>query len=109
MVSVIQRSKDIGILRAMGASRGRILRIFLIQGGVLGLFGSVLGSAAGAGALILWHHLLRQVDGSELFPLILEPSLFVAAALLATLTGVVAGLAPAVRAASIDPVEAIRG
>ncbi|MFG1281492.1 ABC transporter permease [Xanthobacter autotrophicus] len=109
VVSVIQRSKDIGILRAMGASRGRILRIFLIQGGVLGLFGSLLGSAAGAGALILWHHLLRQVDGSELFPLILEPSLFVAAALLATLTGVVAGLAPAVRAASIDPVEAIRG
>ncbi|WP_454916166.1 ABC transporter permease [Xanthobacter sediminis] len=109
VVSVIQRSKDIGILRAMGTSRGQILRVFLIQGGVLGFAGSVLGSALGAGALILWHKMFRQVDGSELFPLILEPSLFVASATLATVTGVLAGLAPALRAARLDPVEAIRG
>jgi lipoprotein-releasing system permease protein len=109
VVSVIQRSKDIGILRAMGTSRGRILRVFLVQGGVLGFAGSVLGSALGAGALIIWHRWLRQVDGSELFPLILDPSLFVASAMLATVTGVLAGLAPALRAARLDPVEAIRG
>lgn len=109
VVSVIQRSKDIGILRAMGTSRGQILRVFLIQGGVLGFAGSALGSALGAGALILWHRWFRQVDGSELFPLILEPSLFAASATLATVTGVLAGLAPALRAARLDPVEAIRG
>ncbi|WP_374444786.1 ABC transporter permease [Stella sp.] len=109
VVSVIQRSKDIGILRAMGASRARILRIFLVQGGVLGFAGSALGSALGAGALVVWHRWFRQVDGSELFPLVLEPSLFAASAALATLTGVLAALAPAVRAASIDPVDAIRG
>lgn len=109
VVSVIQRSKDIGILRAMGASRERILRIFLIQGGVLSFSGSLLGSALGAGALILWHGLFRQVDGTELFPLILEPSLFWGSAALATLTGIVAGLAPALRASRLDPVEAIRG
>lgn len=109
IVSVIQRSKDIGILRAMGTARGQILRIFLIQGGVLGFAGSLLGSAMGAGALTLWHAYARQVDGSELFPLLLQPSLFVAAAGLATLTGVVAGIAPALRAARLDPVEAIRG
>jgi lipoprotein-releasing system permease protein len=109
IVSVIQRSKDIGILRAMGTRRGQILRIFLIQGGVLGFFGSLVGSAMGAGALTLWHAYARQVDGTELFPLMLEPSLFVAAAALATLTGVLAGMAPAIRAASLDPVEAIRG
>jgi lipoprotein-releasing system permease protein len=109
IVSVIQRSKDIGILRAMGTRRGQILRIFLIQGGVLGFLGSLLGSAMGAGALIFWHGYARQVDGTELFPLALEPSLFVAAAALATLTGVLAGMAPAIRAASLDPVEAIRG
>ena len=40
IVSVIQRSKDIGILRAMGTSRGQILRVFLLQGGLLGFFGS---------------------------------------------------------------------
>lgn len=109
IVSVIQRSKDIGILRAMGTRRGQVLRIFLIQGGVLGFIGSLIGSGMGAGALVFWHGYARQVDGTELFPLILEPGLFVAAAALATLTGVLAGMAPAIRAASLDPVEAIRG
>jgi lipoprotein-releasing system permease protein len=109
VVSVIQRSKDIGILRAMGTSRGRILRVFLIQGGVLGLVGSLLGSAMGAAALVFWHNFARQVDGSELFPLILDRNLFVATAVLATATGVVAAMAPALRAANLDPVVAIRG
>ncbi len=109
VVSVIQRSKDIGILRAMGTSRVQILRIFLIQGGLLGFAGALVGSVMGAAALIVWHRLARQVDGSELFPLVIEPSLFIAAAALASLTGVAAGIAPAVRAASLDPVEAIRG
>ena len=63
----------------------------------------------GAGALIYWHSVARQADGSELFPLILERSLFVWTAVLATLTGVLAATAPAVRAAKLDPVVAIRG
>lgn len=109
IVSVIQRSKDIGILRAMGTSRGQILRVFLLQGGLLAFLGSLIGSALGAGALIYWHAVARQVDGSELFPLILERSLFVATAALATLTGLLAATAPALRAARLDPVEAIRG
>ncbi|MEJ1156891.1 ABC transporter permease [Prosthecomicrobium sp. N25] len=109
IVSVIQRAKDIGILRAMGTRRGQVMRIFLIQGALLGLGGSLAGSALGGFGLILWHDLARQVDGSELFPLILEPSLFAAAAGLATLTGLAAAVAPALRAAGMDPVEAIRG
>ena len=95
VVSVIQRSKDIGILRAMGASRGQIQRVFLIQGAVLAFIGSLIGSALGAGALIYWHAMARQVDGTELFPLILERQLFVYTAILATLTGLVAAVAPA--------------
>ena len=109
VVSVIQRSKDIGILRAMGTSRGQILRIFLLQGGLLGCLGSVVGAAAGAGTLIFWHGMMRQADGSELFPLTLEPSLFLNAVLLATLTGFASAAFPAFRAARLDPVEAIRG
>jgi lipoprotein-releasing system permease protein len=109
IVSVIQRSKDIGILRAMGTSRGQILRVFLLQGGLLGFVGSLFGAAMGAGALIYWHAVARQADGSELFPLILERRLFVLTALLATLTGLMAATAPAVRAAKLDPVVAIRG
>jgi len=109
VVSVIQRSKDIGILRAMGTSQGQILRVFLLQGGLLGFLGSLLGAAAGGAAIVFWHAFLRQVDGSELFPLILEPSLFVGAVLLAAVTGVAAAAVPALRAAKLDPVVAIRG
>ena len=109
VVSVIQRSKDIGILRAMGTSRGQILRIFLIQGGLLGLLGSLFGAAMGAAALVFWHNYARQVDGSELFPLILDRTLFIASAVLATATGIAAAMAPALRAANLDPVVAMRG
>ncbi len=109
VVSVVQRSREIGILRAMGARRGQVMRIFLIQGGVLGLLGSFSGSLLGAGAVIAWHSLARQADGSELFPLVLQASLFLGAAVLAMLTGVLAAMAPALRAARLDPVVAIRG
>lgn len=109
VVSVIQRSKDIGILRAMGTTSGQVMRIFLLQGGMLGFAGALIGSAVGAAGLIYWHAAVRQVDGSEMFPLVLERSLFVDAALLATLTGLVAAMAPAWRAAKLDPVVAIRG
>jgi lipoprotein-releasing system permease protein len=93
----------------MGTSRGQILRIFLIQGGVLGFVGSLIGSTMGALALMWWHGYARQADGTELFPLILAPGLFVIAAALATVTGVIAAMAPSLRAARLDPVEAILG
>ncbi len=109
IVSVIQRSKDIGILRAMGTSRGQIVRIFLIQGGVLGFIGSLFGCALGVGALFYWHASIRQADGTELFPLLIENSLFIGTIALATVTGLLAATAPALRAAKLDPVIAIRG
>jgi len=109
VVSVVQRSREIGILRAMGARRGQILRVFLIQGGVLGFLGSFIGSALAAGALVGFHAVSRQADGSELFPLILDPLLFLAAAVLAALTGILAAFSPSMRAARMDPVVAIRG
>jgi len=109
IVSVVQRSKEIGILRAMGASRGQILRVFLIQGGVLGLIGSLFGSSLGIAAIWGFHAVARNPDGSEFFPLILDWWLPVLAAVVATLTGVAAAMTPALRAARLDPVVAIRG
>jgi lipoprotein-releasing system permease protein len=109
IVSVVQKSKEIGILRAMGGSRGQILRVFLLQGAVLGLLGSLVGSALGAAAIGLWSAFVRNPDGTPLFPLELDPMLFLAAALLATLSGVIAAFVPALRGARLDPVVAIRG
>lgn len=109
VVSVVQKSREIGILRAMGISRGQILRLFLLQGGLMGLAGSIVGSAIGALALTLWQHLARNADGTPLFPLSFEPALYVGALVLATLTGLVSAFAPALRAARLDPVVAIRG
>ena len=109
IVSVVQKSKEIGILRAMGASRGQILRVFLLQGAALGALGSLAGCALGAAAIVLWGALVRNPDGTPLFPLDLDPKLFAAAALLATLTGLVAAFVPALRGSRMDPVVAIRG
>ncbi|MCA2997302.1 MAG: ABC transporter permease [Rhodocyclaceae bacterium] len=108
-VSVVQKSKEIGILRAMGISRGQIMRVFLLQGGLLGLLGSIAGSSIGAAALILWHRIAVGPDGLPLVPITLEVPLFAAALALALLAGLVAASAPAMRAARLDPLVAIRG
>ena len=109
VVSVVQNSREIGILRAMGISRGQVLRVFLLQGGLLGLLGSVGGCSIGLAALWAWQRYARNPDGTPFFPLDIEPGLFVASLLLATLTGLLAAFAPALRAARLDPVVAIRG
>jgi len=93
----------------MGASRAQIQRIFLIQGAVLAFIGSIIGSVMGAAAVIYFHAMVRQADGSELFPLVIDRSLFFWTTILATVTGLIAATAPALRAASLNPVEAIRG
>jgi len=109
VVSVVQKSREIGILRAMGITRGQILRIFLLQGGVLGFGGAVAGSLLGSGGLLVWQQVQRNPDGTVMFAVSFEPLMFATALLLATVTGLLASLAPALRAARLDPVVAIRG
>ena len=108
-LSVVQRSKEIGILRAMGGSRGQIMRVFLLQGAVVGLLGSVTGSVLATLLSAGWRLVARSPDGTPLFPVELSVKLYLLAALLATLTGLVAAVTPATRAAHMLPVEAIRG
>ena len=102
-VSVVQRTREIGILRAMGTTRQQMLGVFLVQGALFGLAGSVLGAAAGYGLVGAFN-----TFGPKLFYIPVEPWLPVAATALATVTGIVAAAVPARRAAALDPVEAIR-
>jgi len=102
-VSVVQRTREIGILRATGATRSQILRVFLFQGAIFGLIGSAIGSAVSYGLVWVFNHF-----GPGLFYIPIPIELVFLALLLATLTGVLAAAVPARRAAALDPVEAIR-
>ena len=109
VVSVVQKSREIGILRAMGTSRGQVLRLFLIQGALMGLAGSLFGSLLGFLFLNFWRGIARNPDGTQMFVVNFEPQLFLYAAGGATLVGILAAMVPARRAARLDPVVAIRG
>jgi len=102
-VSVVQRTREIGILRAMGATRQQILRVFLIQGALFGLAGSIPGGLAGYGMVAAFNIL-----GPKLFMVPLDGGLLLSAISLATCTGILAAAVPARGAASLDPVESIR-
>jgi lipoprotein-releasing system permease protein len=102
-ISVVQRTREIGILRAMGTRRGQLLKVFLVQGAVLGFGGSALGAMAGYG--LVW---VFNTFGPRLFFIPVAPVLVPMAMALATLTGTLAAAVPARRASNLDPVVAIR-
>ena len=108
VVSVVQKRREIGILRAMGATRSQIVRVFLVQGAVLGSIGSLLGLLLALVMIWLFTHFVRGSDGLPLFDIALPTSIALEVALLATVCGVLAAIAPARRAARMDPAEAIR-
>jgi lipoprotein-releasing system permease protein len=108
VVSVVQRTREIGILRAMGTPRGRIAAVFVIQGGLVGFVGSIAGAGLGAGLSFLFARLAQNPDGTATFPILLTGQLVAIASVLATLTGVLAAVLPARQAGRLDPVEAIR-
>lgn len=108
VVSVVQKGKEIGILRAMGTARSTVLRVFLLQGALVGLAGSVLGTALGAGLGAGFAAAARNADGSPTFPITVSLALVARSAGVAFLTGVLAATLPARRAARLDPAVAIR-
>jgi lipoprotein-releasing system permease protein len=68
----------------------------------------LVGALIGALAMVLWQRFMRNADGSIMFAMVMEGALFVQALALASLTGLLSALAPALRAARLDPVVAIR-
>lgn len=108
VVSVVQKRREIGILRAMGATQGQVLRIFLLQGAIVGAVGSTLGVLLAVGLVWAFSRLVKGGDGLPLFVIALSPALALQVAGVATLCGVLAAVAPARRAARLDPAQAIR-
>lgn len=108
VVSVVQKRREIGILRAMGATQGQVLRVFLLQGALVGAVGSALGVLLAVALIWAFTTFVRGSDGLPLFAITLAPGLALRIALIATVCGVLAAVAPARRAAALDPAQAIR-
>jgi lipoprotein-releasing system permease protein len=102
-ISVVQRTREIGILRAMGTRQKQMLKVFLVQGAVMGFAGSGVGALSGYGLVWLFNSM-----GPNLFEVPMSLSLILTSMALATITGTIAAAVPARRAARLDPVQAIR-
>lgn len=107
VVWVVQKNREIGIMRAFGTTRGQILRIFLLQGLLLGLAGWVVGVGVGTVLSLVFAGLATNPDGSPTFPVNLSSQLFLGTLAMALVVGLLAAAAPARRAAGLDPAEAI--
>jgi putative ABC transport system permease protein len=101
MISVTERTREIGVRKALGATRGTILWQFLVEAATLTLIGAAAGLIVGAG-------LASIIRNNTSLPAELQPGAVVAALAAAAVTGVAFGMLPALRASRLDPVEALR-
>jgi putative ABC transport system permease protein len=104
-MSVAERTREIGIKRAIGGSRGRIIRELVTEAAFIGLIGGLLGLGLGATVVVLANEAGRA-SGTVLFDLTIGTALFAVA--FSTILGMVAGVIPAWSAARLDPVAALR-
>ncbi len=108
VVSVVQKRREIGILRAMGATRAQVMRVFLFQGAIVGALGSALGIGLAWAMIWAFVAFVRGEDGLPLFAITFPPSLALIVSAITMVCGVLAAVAPARRAAKLDPAQAIR-
>jgi putative ABC transport system permease protein len=101
MISVTERTREIGVRKALGATKGIILWQFLVEAATLTVIGAVTGLIIGSG-------LAYAIRANTSIDATIPPLAIVAALATSAITGVVFGLLPAFRAARLDPVEALR-
>lgn len=107
-ISVAQKSRQLGILKAMGI-RDRIASlIFLVQGFILGVFGSILGVGMGLGLALAFTKFAVNPDGTPVIDLFIDPQFIVLSALIALLSATLAALIPARSSSRLQPIEVIR-
>ncbi len=100
-VSVTERTREIGIRKAIGARRHSILLQFLLESAIICLFGGLIGVAVAAG-------ITAAINASGLMPASISAGILVSAVVIAMLVGVLAGLVPAWKGARMDPIDALR-
>jgi len=104
-MSIAERTREIGIKRAIGGSRVRIVRELVFEAGLIGFLGGAIGLILGAVVVVIANELGRR-SGTVLFDLTAGTALV--AILFSTILGAVAGFVPAMHAARLDPVSALR-
>jgi len=114
LIAVTQRRSEIGILRALGASQSQVVLLFVAEAAIAGLIGSCLGAGLG---LVLGKGLVGRFAGivegifgvaERSHEVVIEPGLLLGAIGMGVVTSMVAALIPALSAARVDPVEALR-
>ncbi|MFZ5917665.1 MAG: FtsX-like permease family protein [Chloroflexota bacterium] len=107
VMAVTERSREIGLKKALGATDGDVLAEVVIEAGIIGGLGGGLGVLTGWGATHLTNAIMDAAVGLSIFKT--TPRLAVAGVVFTVLLGMVAGLYPAWRASRLDPVQALRG
>lgn len=105
--SVLERTKEIGVMKAVGAKNGHILTIFLIESGLMGLVGGVVGTLLGLGLSAAASSVIGRFFGVEM-AVVASPTLILSTLVCSFGVGAVAGLWPAWRAAQLPVVDALR-
>ena len=113
IMAIYERTREIGILKALGSSNGEILRMFMIEAGLIGLLGGIVGVILGWGLGVILNAVISNYFKSQQVPIdapffVVTPELVIAALAFATFVGVIAGLYPAFRAARLNPLAALR-
>ena len=107
-ISVSQKSRQLGILKAMGIRDRVASLIFLLQGFILGIFGAIVGVGFGLGLAYAFTKFAVNPDGTPVIELFIDPQFIIISALIALLSATLAALIPARSSSRLSPIEVIR-